>query len=154
MGRRIFQQNQPLNRAALPIAEGGTGQKVASDALNALGGVPQAAIGVAQGILPLDSEGYVAPEFLPPASSAARVSVVGPATVPATFSSGQLTTLASYEITDFDFELMYELASTTGTITFENNVPNPVLIYKPTAYGPGGFSVNTAYVPVTHMELP
>jgi hypothetical protein len=109
MSRTTYQRHEELVTEPLPISLGGTAAKVASQALANLQLVNSDHIGQPNGITPLDADGKIPIQFLPPAD-VYGISVNGALT-----GFGGVT--QTFKISDYDFDTVYTISCDSGTVS-------------------------------------
>jgi hypothetical protein len=143
MLRLIAQQQLDANAKPLAVADGGTGYKTASAALQALDAVPAADIGQASGPIPLDQNAKIPAIFLPAMPTVDAESIYGP---PQAFCS----VLTKYWLSDFDIGTTYNVSCTQGTVTRSGN---EIRYTPPATPGSYGFTVNDRFFAVTAIQI-
>lgn len=138
MSRELYQRHEELVTEPLPIADGGTNANTPPSALVSLGAVSAALVGQPNGITPLDGNGQIPIQFLPPAD-VNSVSVSGPKQL-------NVSGVGEYQITDFDFYQLYTLSCSTGTVSRVHDV---ITYTAPNTGGTHGFTLNGVNYVVT-----
>lgn len=108
MSRNVLQAYPERVAKPLPISQGGTGAKTPAAAIANLNGIDIARVGATNGIAPLNSNTKIPLQYLP-APDVNSVSVTGPSTC-------YITQTVIFTITDFDFDTVYDLSCSSGTI--------------------------------------
>lgn len=139
---RYVQQQHPTHvTTPLPIEQGGTGATTAPQARQNLGALSVDRIGQPLGIVPLNANGKIPTQYLPP-GDINSLSITGPLTVVIGGSIG-------YHVTDYDLDTTYTVTSSTGDIFQDPKAKPDIFFYLPnvlTSDNPNtGFTVNGVF---------
>lgn len=125
--KRDIQLPTPAVRELLvkvPVNKGGTGASTVSEAAAVLGGIAQASMGAAGGVVKLSGTGKIPTSSLP-ASAVTGPTLSGPTRV-------GVNGRASWKITNYDPETVYTASATLGTVSVSGDI---VLFEAPAAIG-------------------
>lgn len=105
-----FPGSFPVDTSIRTIDKGGTGAGTKIDALNNLGLVPSISVGLPNGPIRLNNNGYIPDEVLPANIISNFNNLSGP-------TSAIISTQTTYTITDYDSFTNYQLSSGNGTVS-------------------------------------